>query len=108
MGDDMLRKKALANLILPYTQRAQTVVDFLTLIKPSIQVNVFQLADPFGPTITDPSIEALVVSSETLGGVRKINELRRDKGFAALAGLVVRREDVSILSSTFIREREQE
>ena len=34
-----------------------------------------ELSDPFGPTITDPSIQAIVVSSETLPGARKINRL---------------------------------
>jgi cytidyltransferase-like protein len=103
-GDAMLQKKSLADKILSYQERAKAVVDFLALIKPSLQVNVFQLTDPFGPTITDSTIEALVVSSETLGGVQKINDLRREKGFSPLAGLVVRRDDISILSSTFIRE----
>lgn len=107
MSDAMLQKKALADKIFSYEERAKTVVDFLALIKPSLQVNVFQLSDPFGPTVTDPNIEALVVSSETMGGVEKINEKRKEKKFPPLAGVVVRREDVSILSSTFIRESVQ-
>mmetsp|Transcript_20389 Transcript_20389/g.37856 ORF Transcript_20389/g.37856 Transcript_20389/m.37856 type:complete len:367 (-) Transcript_20389:1060-2160(-) len=104
MSDSMLRKKSLANMILPYERRAKDVVDFLAIIKPELQVNVFELTDPFGPTITDASIEALVVSSETMGGVQKINEIRAKSNFAPMAGLVVRRDDISILSSTFIRE----
>lgn len=104
MSDSMLRKKALSNMIFTYEQRAKAVVDFLALVKPSLQVNIFELTDPYGPTVTDASIEALVVSSETMGGIQKINDIRAKSNFAPMAGLVVRREDISILSSTFIRE----
>ena len=104
MSDELLKKKALAELIQPFEQRAKVVVDFLAVIKPQLQVSIFQLKDPYGPTITDKSIEALVVSSETQSGVRKINEIRKEKEYPPLVGLVVRRDDISILSSTFVRE----
>lgn len=103
-SDELLSKKANADIILPYCERAKTVIDFLSIIKPSLSVDIVKLDDPFGPTITDPSIEALVVSSETISGVNKINSLRSEKKFRPLSGVVVRRSNISNLSSSFLRE----
>lgn len=38
------------------------------------------LSDPAGPTKTDPNIDCLVVSAETLGGGHAVNELRKEAG----------------------------
>ncbi|KAI9807929.1 MAG: hypothetical protein M1825_005235 [Sarcosagium campestre] len=42
------------------------------------------ISDPFGPTITDESISALVISAETRKGGDLINEKRTDKGWQKL------------------------
>jgi pantetheine-phosphate adenylyltransferase len=107
-GDPMLAKKKGKNQISSYESREDRVVRFLKEIRPSIALQPVHLTDPFGPTITDPTIEAIVVSSETIGGAHKINEKRAEKGFKTLSVLVMRRCESATLSSTFIREREAE
>lgn len=107
MSDRLLAKKALATMIHSFEQRKSAVTEFLRLIKPLLSVHVVKLEDSFGPTVTDPSIEALVVSSETMSGVEKINAIRNKQKFPPLHALVVRRSNAATLSSSFIREHEE-
>ena len=102
----MLRSKTLTDMIESFQCRRAGVLEFLSSIKPDMQVSVIALVDPFGPTITDPNIKALVVSSETMSGLAKINDLREGKGMSPLVGLVIQRSSAGTLSSTFIREFE--
>jgi cytidyltransferase-like protein len=106
-GDSMLAKKSNAELITSYDVRKDAVDTFIRSIKPRLELNLAQLADPFGPAITDPEIEAIVVSSETIRGAFKINAIRVEKGMKPLAVLVTYRTDSVVLSSTFIREKQQ-
>jgi phosphopantetheine adenylyltransferase len=41
---------------------------------------IVPLSDPAGPTKTDPNIECLVVSAETLSGGHAVNKIRKDAG----------------------------
>ncbi|KAE8449484.1 hypothetical protein EG329_008092 [Mollisiaceae sp. DMI_Dod_QoI] len=50
----------------------------------SITIECVEIQDPFGPTITDESITALVVSGETRSGGQAVNDKRLDKGWKAL------------------------
>jgi phosphopantetheine adenylyltransferase / dephospho-CoA kinase len=61
---------------LPVTQRIQEVTDFLNDIDSTLQYEVVPIQDPFGPTATDPNMDLIVVSTETLRGGQKVNELR--------------------------------
>jgi phosphopantetheine adenylyltransferase len=104
MGDDMLKKKAKSELIAKFSEREEIVSKFLAIAKPSLTYEILELSDPYGPTITDPSIDAIVVSSETVSGANKINQLRAEKGMLPLVILVSRRSGAATMSSTFIRE----
>ena len=104
-GDIMLQKKKNADQIASYDVRKQGVSHFLSMVKPHLELDLCELSDPFGPTVTDPLIEALVVSSETIVGAYKINALRIEKGFNPLVILVSRRSDAATLSSTFLRTK---
>lgn len=56
-----------------FAQRSGQVVEFLHQFSPSVAaptVEIAKLSDPFGPTIQDATIEALVVSPETLPGAQ--------------------------------------
>jgi phosphopantetheine adenylyltransferase len=57
-----------------FHKRKLDVESFMRFIKPSLVLNVVALNDIFGPTVTDPSIESLVVSSETLPGASFISD----------------------------------
>jgi len=50
----------------------------------SITIECVEIHDPFGPTITDESVTALVVSGETRAGGQAVNEKRVEKGWKAL------------------------
>lgn len=103
MGDELLKKKANSELIAKFAERKEFVSIFLSITKPSLTYEILELSDPFGPTITDPSIDAIVVSSETISGANKINLLRSEKGLSPLVILVSRRSGGATMSSTFIR-----
>jgi phosphopantetheine adenylyltransferase len=105
-GDEMLKKKSNPGMISSYSQRAKNVVDFLQLVKPSLRYEPVEIQDPFGPTITDATIQAIVVSSETVPGANKINQLRSESGMPPLAIFVSRRSEGATLSSTFLRAKQ--
>lgn len=67
--DDMLLKnKSNKEVLEPLEQRMNSVRDFLQLFRPQIEHFVLPISDVYGPTATDPDIDALVVSKETMSG----------------------------------------
>ncbi|EFR05392.1 pantetheine-phosphate adenylyltransferase [Nannizzia gypsea CBS 118893] len=111
-GDELLVNKKYAEFLESWEDRWQGVWRFLQSIiefSPSSTVDVrrenepgpngrrvivslssdlefrfVQIADPFGPTITDRDITALVVSKETRSGGKAVNDERLKKGWSAL------------------------
>ncbi|OJZ87360.1 hypothetical protein ASPFODRAFT_569715 [Aspergillus luchuensis CBS 106.47] len=53
-------------------------------MRPDLVFKLVQITDPFGPTITDEEISALVVSKETRAGGGAVNEERAKKGWESL------------------------
>ncbi|KAK2841568.1 hypothetical protein FQN49_006130 [Arthroderma sp. PD_2] len=53
-------------------------------LAPDLELRFVQIADPFGPTITDEDITALVVSKETRSGGKAVNDEREKKGWSTL------------------------
>jgi phosphopantetheine adenylyltransferase len=49
-----------------------------------LSINYCQINDPFGPTITDESISAIVLSKETRAGGKAVNDKRSEKGWKEL------------------------
>ncbi|EKG21265.1 hypothetical protein MPH_01408 [Macrophomina phaseolina MS6] len=113
-GDELLKNKKYAEYLESWGARQRATCDFLhTLIDftppgASLQkveelnnpgpnghaVNVMlpsnlvlkcvEIWDPFGPTITDESISALVLSGETRSGGKAVNAKRQEKGWPEL------------------------
>lgn len=113
-GDTLLKNKQYAEVLEDWNQRQQGVRDFLSAFlildcpgralsttdrstnpqsdarivrdefKSGLVVNYVEIFDPFGPTITNESISALVVSAETRSGGKAVNERRSENGWAAL------------------------
>jgi pantetheine-phosphate adenylyltransferase len=104
-ADSMLTNKTYSEEIQTFSKRFQLVRDFLMFIQPSLAMNLVEIQDPFGPTIVDEKLQALVVSSETISGAFKINEIRESKGMPLMDILVITRQDSAILSSTFLRKQ---
>lgn len=68
--------KVLPELIEPYELRAAKLREFLEDVKPSLCYDIVPLADPFGPSVTDPDLQCLVVSEETHRGGEAVNKKR--------------------------------
>lgn len=103
-GDAMVRAKSDAGDITSFAERSGAVVAFVRLVKPGLRVHVVELLEPFGPTLTDPSLQALVVSSETRRAAVKINNERAARGLPQLAVVVTQRDNNAVVSSSFLRK----
>lgn len=77
-------EKKLKELVLPLHRRIQDVREFLIDIDNTVNYEIVPIHDPFGPTVTDPDMDCIVVSSETERGGEKINAIRESKGFKHL------------------------
>jgi hypothetical protein len=53
----MLRKKAGADRIAGFKERADSVVAFLASVKPAVRVEIVPLEDRYGPAVTDGSLQ---------------------------------------------------
>ena len=69
--DELLQRKRFANQLEPWDVRAKGVRDFLALVDPHMQVETVRISDVYGPTITDSSLRAIVVSQETVNGAHQ-------------------------------------
>lgn len=69
-------EKVLKELIQPYPLRVQRLQEFLQDIKPSLQVEIVPLDDPFGVSVVDPLLQCIVVSEETRRGGEAVNRKR--------------------------------
>ncbi|KAH9499294.1 hypothetical protein Btru_003638 [Bulinus truncatus] len=78
------KKKSLWELMEPYEEREQKLANFVNDIKPNIILDAVKIYDPFGPTITDPDLQCIVVSEETKAGGIMVNEERLKRGFSPL------------------------
>jgi phosphopantetheine adenylyltransferase len=89
-------------------------------IRPGIALRLVQILDPYGPTITEVNLSALVVSKETRSGGAAVNQERAKRGWPQLEVFEVDvihsgevpADDVenfaSKISSTDIRRRRME
>lgn len=86
--ESMVSKKTLAELIRPTQVRIDDVKNYLGNIckeqGKKLTLNIVPISDPFGPAIVDETINAIVVSEETIPGGKKINEIRKSKGLIEL------------------------
>lgn len=69
-------------------------------------IRCVEISDPFGPTITDESISALVVSEETRSGGTAVNNKRSAKGWANLEIFEVDVLDADFKEETSVAERD--
>jgi pantetheine-phosphate adenylyltransferase len=93
----------------PYPRRKRELVSFLKKERLLDRAKIIPLDDPYGPTINDSTVRALVVSRMTKKMADKINTIRRRRGLKPLPvvsiGMVVA-EDFEPISSTRIRAGE--
>lgn len=99
----MLKKKVLKELIEPYSTRVQRLQTFLHDIKPSLEVEIVPLDDPFGASIVDPLLECIVVSEETKKGGEAVNKKRLENGLPVLV-----LHEIQLLKDAHHNETEEE
>ncbi len=91
----------------PCSKRMSELEEFLKRFESNYIVK--RLEEPYGPTIYDPEIDAIVVSSETKPTAEKINEIRENKGMKPLEIFTidwVLADDGKPVSSSRIRDGE--
>ena len=118
-GDELLKEKQYIEELEDWDQRQTSVkgflLDFLELTSPihvlqetqhhiesvsrgreiidvfhsGLHVRYIEIFDPYGPTISDPDISALVISAETRAGGEAVNNKRQEKNWPPLEVLEV-------------------
>ena len=118
-GDELLKKKQYLEELEDWDQRQAAVkaflVDFLEFTPPGhvlqttdrravpnsqarevidrfqsgLEVRYSEIFDPFGPTIADANISALIISAETRAGGDAVNQKRQEKNWSPLEVLEV-------------------
>ncbi|KAL5713671.1 pantetheine-phosphate adenylyltransferase [Ranunculus cassubicifolius] len=73
-----------SNFIEPIEKRMKVVEDYIKSIKPDLLVKVEPITDPYGPSIVDENLEAIIVSKETVAGGESVNKKRDEKGLQQL------------------------
>lgn len=108
-SESMLAKKDRAAAIEPLAARQLNVADFLAHVSdPPRHVEPVVLFDMLGPVATDPDLDALLLSSESLSVLPMIHEARASRGLKPIQILVCRRTHRATLSSTFLRRQADE
>eukprot|EP01059_Diplonema_ambulator_P036993 TRINITY_DN9567_c1_g1_i1.p1 TRINITY_DN9567_c1_g1~~TRINITY_DN9567_c1_g1_i1.p1 ORF type:complete len:721 (+),score=242.84 TRINITY_DN9567_c1_g1_i1:1063-3225(+) len=115
-GDPLFKEKALRELIQPFGRRARTVATFLSTINPKLPFETGELIDGYGPSVTESSFEAIIVTEETKAGGDKCNAVRAEKGMppmdVVITGLIDSKGELVAqlphnekLSSTGLRQK---
>ncbi|MEM3437782.1 MAG: phosphopantetheine adenylyltransferase [Nitrososphaerales archaeon] len=92
-----------------FSFRVERLRNFLNSNYLNRRYEIHSLEDYFGPIIVDESIDAIVVSEETLSRAKEANELRKAKGLKPLEIILidtVLADDGLPVSSTRIRNEE--
>ena len=108
-ADEFAKQLAKPHVTASYEERLEELKAFIANLNNSGRAEIIPLNDPYGPTVTDRCIQALVVSEETRLIADKINKLRIGKSLEPLSIVVVKMvpsENCAPISTTKIRRGE--
>jgi len=88
--DEMAEKMIKGHGLGGFEERKRGLEKFLREVKALGRAQIFPINDPYGPTLVDRKIDAIVVSTETVKRARQINLLRQKKGLKPLKIVVIR------------------
>lgn len=103
-NQEMIKEKRMSSIIQPYEVRSEAVRNFCET--QHINFEIVQLTDPYGPTLTDPEIDCLVVTELTQEGGYQLNHERNQRNLPELPVQVcsmVKNSREGVLNSTDIR-----
>ncbi|CDW57613.1 Bifunctional coenzyme A synthase [Trichuris trichiura] len=86
---ELLYGKFLFGLVEPLDLRVCNINHFLSTIAPDLSFTCVPIADLYGPTLHDETMDCLIVSEETFEGGQMINLKRADKGMTRLELLTI-------------------
>lgn len=92
----------------PFELRALSVLLYVLTVEPGITVEVVPIDDAFGPAATDPDLDCIFVSEETLAGALAVNFVRKLRGLRPLKVYsveIILNEAGVKLSSTLLWEK---
>ena len=107
--DEFVEKMGKPHVTASYKERLKELKDFLEALNLSAKAEIIPLNDPYGKTLTDKCIEALVVSEETEKIAIKINQKRSEVQLPPLTIVtisMVPAENFKPISTTRIRKGE--
>jgi pantetheine-phosphate adenylyltransferase len=108
-NEHLTKAKEHYELIESYEERERKIRDFLSTKGWLSRAEIVPISDVYGPAISIPDLDAIIVSEETEGRALEINEIRERKGLKKLDIIVVKlvkAEDGKPISSTRIRRGE--
>ncbi|MFX1250581.1 MAG: pantetheine-phosphate adenylyltransferase [Promethearchaeota archaeon] len=109
LSDELIRKshKEFKNKIRSLNERKESVKQFIKQKNFEKPYRIQTLTHPFGITHTDPNLEAIVVSEETLPAAFQINEIRVQSQYKPLIIILIPEvEDETGIRITSTRKRE--
>lgn len=108
-ADDLVRKMRKPHPTAPYEQRLEELKDFLRRHNLLERAEIVPLSTPFGVTLSEGSVDALVVSKETELMALEINDMRKERGLPPLAIVTIAMipsENHVFISTSRIRQGE--
>ncbi|KZP21237.1 Nucleotidylyl transferase [Athelia psychrophila] len=90
-SDKLLVNKKHKEVLENIETRKSKVAAFIWHFRPDLEQEIVEIEDVYGPTGTDPNIQALVVTPEpsTLSGADMIDALREEKGLPKLQRYII-------------------
>jgi len=107
--DEFVEKMGKPHVTAPYEERLKELRAFLKARNLNDKAEIVPLNNPYGNTLTDTCIEALVVSEETEKTALKINQKRSEAQLPPLTIITINMvpaENYKPISTTRIREGE--